>query len=76
VSKSEGFSPHFGVMDGVKDHAKSGFVENLQEGRKGLPGLQCAYEKADADLKRTSEMVGTAGRFSLSANVLGMRGAS
>jgi hypothetical protein len=72
--KSEVFSPQFGIIDRVKEHAKGGSIENLVEREKGLSDRQCAYEEAHQDLKRTSEMVGAPGRFSLSENIIGIPG--
>jgi len=56
-------------LGGEKDHAKSGIVENLQN-RERLSNSQCSYEKVDAALERTSEVVGARGRLSLSENIL------
>jgi len=53
-----------------KDHTKSGFVEDFQEGRKGVSDQQCSHEKVNAALERTSEVVGARGRLSLSENIL------
>jgi len=66
----KGLSPQFGIIAGVKDHAKGGSVENLQEREKRLSDRECAYEEAHQDLKRETEVLGAPGRFPLSENIV------
>jgi hypothetical protein len=74
-SKSEEISLCFGVIDGGVCCGCSD-SHDIKEGGKRLSDRKCAHEEADAAVKRTSAMVGPAGRFPLFENVLGMRGAS
>jgi len=68
-------SPYFGVIEGVKDHAKANSAEDFSERKERVLCLECSHEEACQGFERTSEMVGTQWRFPLSKNIVGMRGA-